>query len=74
MTDVLLHLSEVLSEPLHAQIPRQIRAKLLAQELADNQPLPSIHARRSASPRSGAARPVVSGRPTRHPALMLVQE
>jgi len=42
--DILLHLSEVSSEPLHAQITRQIRAQILAEELAGDDPLPSIRA------------------------------
>jgi len=42
--DLLLHLSELSSEPLHAQITRQIRAQVLAEELAGNDPLPSIRA------------------------------
>jgi GntR family transcriptional regulator len=42
--DLLLHLSEVSSEPLHAQITRQIRAQILAEELAGDDPLPSIRA------------------------------
>jgi GntR family transcriptional regulator len=42
--DLLLHLSELSSEPLHAQITRQIRAQILAEELAGDEPLPSIRA------------------------------
>ena len=42
--ELLLHLSELSPEPLHAQISRQIRAKVLARELADDDPLPSIRA------------------------------
>ncbi|MGE5236777.1 MAG: GntR family transcriptional regulator [Acidobacteriota bacterium] len=42
--DLLLHLSELSSEPLHGQISRQIRAKVLAHELAGDDPLPSIRA------------------------------
>jgi len=40
--EVLLHLTEVSSEPLHSQISRQLRAKILAGELATGDPLPSI--------------------------------
>lgn len=40
--DLLLHLSELSPEPLHAQISRQIRAKVLLHELAGDDPLPSI--------------------------------
>ena len=40
--DLLLHLSDLSNEPLHGQISRQIRAQILAQELADDEPLPSI--------------------------------
>jgi GntR family transcriptional regulator len=39
---MLLNLSEVSDEPLHAQVSRQIRAKILSQDLADGDPLPSI--------------------------------
>lgn len=42
--DVLLHLTELSSEPLHAQISRQIRAKVLAHELEGDEALPSIRA------------------------------
>jgi GntR family transcriptional regulator len=42
--ELLLHLSEIGTEPLHAQITRQIRAKVLARELADDEALPSIRA------------------------------
>jgi GntR family transcriptional regulator len=42
--DLLLHLSELSAEPLHGQISRQIRAKVLAHELAGDDPLPSIRA------------------------------
>jgi GntR family transcriptional regulator len=42
--DLLLHLSELSAEPLHAQITRQIRAQILAEELAGDDPLPSIRA------------------------------
>jgi GntR family transcriptional regulator len=42
--DLLLHLSELSPEPLHAQISRQIRAQILAEELAGDDPLPSIRA------------------------------
>ncbi len=41
---LLLHLSDLSPEPLHAQISRQIRAKVLAHELQDDEPLPSIRA------------------------------
>ncbi len=40
--DLLLHLSEVSAEPLHAQISRQIRAQILAQQIAGDDSLPSI--------------------------------
>lgn len=42
--DLLLHLSDLSSEPLHGQISRQIRARILAHELEGDQPLPSIRA------------------------------
>ncbi len=42
MTQVLLNLTDLSSEPLHAQISRQIRARILAHELTDDQALPSI--------------------------------
>lgn len=42
--ELLLHLSEVSPEPLHAQISRQIRARVLARELVDDDALPSIRA------------------------------
>jgi GntR family transcriptional regulator len=39
---VILNLTEVSDEPLHAQISRQIRAKILSEDLADGEALPSI--------------------------------
>jgi GntR family transcriptional regulator len=39
---MILNLSELSAEPLHAQISRQIRARILARELGDDEPLPSI--------------------------------
>ncbi len=39
---MILNLSELSDEPLHAQISRQIRAKILSADLADSDPLPSI--------------------------------
>jgi GntR family transcriptional regulator len=42
--DLLLHLSELSPEPLHAQITRRIRAQILAEKLAGDEPLPSIRA------------------------------
>ncbi len=42
--DLLLHLSELAPEPLHAQITRQLRAQILAEELAGEDALPSIRA------------------------------
>jgi GntR family transcriptional regulator len=39
---VILNLSELSGEPLHAQISRQIRAKILAGELEGGAPVPSI--------------------------------
>lgn len=39
---MLLNLSELSDEPLHAQLSRQIRAKILTQDLASDEPLPSI--------------------------------
>jgi len=42
--DLLLHLSELSPEPLHGQISRQIRARILAVQLAGDEPLPSIRA------------------------------
>jgi DNA-binding transcriptional regulator YhcF (GntR family) len=40
--DLLLHLSDLSPEPLHAQISRQIRAMVLARELSGDDALPSI--------------------------------
>jgi GntR family transcriptional regulator len=42
--DLLLHLSELSAEPLHAQISRQIRARILAERVAGDDSLPSIRA------------------------------
>jgi GntR family transcriptional regulator len=42
MHKILLNLTDLSSEPLHAQISRQIRARILAHELTDNEALPSI--------------------------------
>lgn len=42
MTDLLLNLTDLSPEPLHGQISRQIRARILAHELTDEEPLPSI--------------------------------
>ncbi len=42
--ELLLHLSELSPEPLHGQISRQIRARVLARELGGDEPLPSIRA------------------------------
>ena len=39
---MILNLSELSDEPLHAQVSRQIRAKILSQDLADGEALPSI--------------------------------
>lgn len=39
---MILNLSELSDEPLHAQISRQIRAKILSQDLAGGDGLPSI--------------------------------
>jgi GntR family transcriptional regulator len=39
---MLLNLSDISLEPLHAQISQQIRAKILAGELTEGQALPSI--------------------------------
>ena len=39
---MILNLSELSDEPLHAQITRQIRAKILSENLAGSDPLPSI--------------------------------
>jgi GntR family transcriptional regulator len=41
---MILALSELSPEPLHAQITRQVRARILAHELTDDEPLPSIRA------------------------------
>lgn len=41
---MLLSLSDKSTEPLHGQISRQIRAKILAGHLSDGTPLPSIRA------------------------------
>jgi GntR family transcriptional regulator len=42
--DLLLHLSDLSPEPLHGQISRQIRARVLAHDLEGDEPLPSIRA------------------------------
>jgi len=39
---VILNLTELTDEPLHAQVSRQIRAKILSRDLAGGAPLPSI--------------------------------
>ena len=39
---MILNLSELSDEPLHAQISRQIRAKILSEDLAGDDALPSI--------------------------------
>jgi GntR family transcriptional regulator len=39
---VILNLSELSDEPLHAQVSRQIRAKILSKDLAGGDALPSI--------------------------------
>ncbi|MFH1675572.1 MAG: GntR family transcriptional regulator [bacterium] len=39
---MLLHLSDISNEPLHMQISRQIRAKILAGDFQENHELPSI--------------------------------
>jgi GntR family transcriptional regulator len=39
---VILNLSELSDEPLHAQVSRQIRAKILSENLPSGDPLPSI--------------------------------
>jgi GntR family transcriptional regulator len=39
---VILNLSELSDEPLHAQISRQIRSKILSEDLAGDEGLPSI--------------------------------
>jgi GntR family transcriptional regulator len=39
---MILNLSELSNEPLHAQISRQIRAKILSEDLANEEPIPSI--------------------------------
>lgn len=41
---MLLHLSDISSEPLHAQISRQIRARILSGLLVEGDALPSIRA------------------------------
>jgi GntR family transcriptional regulator len=41
---VILRLSELSSEPLHGQISRQIRARILSHDLAGGEMLPSIRA------------------------------
>jgi GntR family transcriptional regulator len=42
VTNLLLNLTDLSSEPLHGQISRQIRARILAHKLGDEEPLPSI--------------------------------
>ena len=42
--ELLLNLSELSPEPLHAQISRQIRARVLARQVAGDEALPSIRA------------------------------
>lgn len=39
---MILNLSELSDEPLHAQLSRQIRAKILSRDLTDGDALPSI--------------------------------
>jgi GntR family transcriptional regulator len=39
---VILNLSELSDEPLHAQVSRQIRAKILSKDMTGGDPLPSI--------------------------------
>ena len=39
---MILNLSEVSDEPLHAQVSRQIRAKILSEDLTGGDALPSI--------------------------------
>ena len=39
---MILNLSELSDEPLHAQMSRQIRAKILTEDLPDDEALPSI--------------------------------
>lgn len=39
---MILNLSDLSDEPLHAQISRQIRAKILSQDMAGGDALPSI--------------------------------
>ena len=39
---MILNLSELSDEPLHAQISRQIRAKILSADLAGDEAIPSI--------------------------------
>jgi GntR family transcriptional regulator len=39
---VILNLSELSDEPLHAQVSRQIRAKILSEDLVGGDALPSI--------------------------------
>jgi GntR family transcriptional regulator len=39
---MILNLSELSDEPLHAQVSRQIRAKILSEDLAGGDALPSI--------------------------------
>ena len=39
---MILNLTELSNEPLHAQMSRQIRAKILSKDLADGEALPSI--------------------------------
>ena len=39
---MILNLSDLSDEPLHAQVSRQIRAKILSEDLLGGDPLPSI--------------------------------
>jgi GntR family transcriptional regulator len=39
---MIINLSELSDEPLHAQVSRQIRAKILSEDLIGGEPLPSI--------------------------------
>ncbi len=39
---MILNLSELSDEPLHAQVSRQVRAKILSEDLASGDSLPSI--------------------------------
>jgi DNA-binding transcriptional regulator YhcF (GntR family) len=59
---MILNLSELSDEPLHAQVSRQIRAKILSQDLADGEALPSIRGVQSRRGKGFWVAPIPQGR------------